>query len=243
MAAHHPPSLARASLGRGYYNENPLKDYLILQTHSSSQNPKQIKRATLKSFHRREESHWEASKESSAEEVGTRAVGLGRQAGVPPVEGRHESSSCLGGPDGAGEEETVCAPESVKPSGPSQPWSIWEERSDLIRCGKVSRKTQHSACEMAFDSRFHSGFKDLCAEREKVQRRQERGEGKKAERDGERRRKQARGRRLEERKEKKCERSTKPGRVLKSDHSSSLGLSVGKGRWCQPRSPRPCLWV
>lgn len=29
-----PPSLARASLGRGYYNENPLKDYLILQTHT-----------------------------------------------------------------------------------------------------------------------------------------------------------------------------------------------------------------
>lgn len=29
-----PPFLARASLGRGYYNENPLKDYLILQTHT-----------------------------------------------------------------------------------------------------------------------------------------------------------------------------------------------------------------
>lgn len=69
--------------------------------------------------------------------------------------------------------------------GPSQPWRIWEERSDLIRCGKVSRKTQQSACEMAFDSRLDSGFKDLCVEREKVQSRQERGEGKKMEREGE----------------------------------------------------------
>lgn len=35
---------------------------------------------------------------------------------------------------------------------------------------------------MALDLRFDSGFKNLCVEREKVQGRQERGEGKKAER-------------------------------------------------------------
>ena len=34
---------------------------------------------------------------------------------------------------------------------------------------------------MALDLRFDSGFKNLCVEREKVQGRQERGEGKKAE--------------------------------------------------------------
>ena len=88
---------------------------------------------------------------------------------------------------------------------------------------------------MAFDSRLDSGFKDLCVEREKVQSRQERGEGKKI---GERRRKQARKRHLE-RKEKKCERATRPGRVLKSDHSSSLGLSVGKGGGASPAHQGP----
>ena len=65
---------------------------------------------------------------------------------------------------------------------------------------------QHSECERALDLRFDSGFKNLCVEREKVQGRQERGEGKKAERDGETR-KTARERCPEDRKEKrkKCE--------------------------------------
>lgn len=65
-----------------------------------------------------------------------------------------------------------------------QPGNIWEQRSDLIRCSKVSRKTQHSECEMAFDSRFDSGFKNLCVERHTREGRRE--ERKKAEREMER---------------------------------------------------------
>ena len=86
-----------------------------------------------------------------------------------------------------------------------QPGNIWEQRSDLIRCSKVSRKTQHSECEMAFDSRFDSGFANVCESRRCREGRRE--ERKKAERDGERRRKKARERCAEDRKEKrkKCE--------------------------------------
>lgn len=61
----------------------------------------------------------EASKESSVEEVGTCAVGLERQVGVQPVEGGMNQGSCLGGPNGAGEEETVYAPRMSSQGGPS----------------------------------------------------------------------------------------------------------------------------
>ena len=60
---------------------------------------------------------------------------------------------------------------------------------------------QHSECEMALDLRFDSGFKNLCVEREKVQGRQERGEGKKVKRKGDKEKKAGEGMEQEKRKE------------------------------------------